>query len=257
MKKFRFLFMVPGFLIASVASSQTSGGIGDGVQIDQTQVSLNPILKRCLNGGDCPVAPEGQVGHPYRIFVPGGTQETTGFYSQSMVWIAKKSDNPPPQAKFLVEAWFAPLCSSGGGLSCTVSPAGSLKFFYQVSAVNQSRQGERRIQTKNNFSAPRVVSVKEVEDAEPDPLASIMLTGDVHSFADCLNAGSGTQGAPACVIGFGGAGSPMCLNTSNIPAMQQYSGNSYCAFPSGCPAGWTDVSTRDQGNPCGTGICCQ
>ncbi len=239
------------FLFAPAFAQTMDGGVS--VPMDEsTQVAVNPILKACLlPNTSCILPPSGQVGHLFRIFLPGAApQETTGFYDRNMVWLSKSSNSPPTNAKFKVEAFFAPNCSPVAGQNSCI--ASSFRFFYQLSALNQP-PGEKRISPKNNFSAPKIVTREDILKNVQDPLASIMLTGNIHSFRDCLGMGSGS-----CVIGASSGGATVCLDTGSVPAMQQHQGSSYCAIPNGCPAGWTDVvGNRDGNNPCGVGPCCQ
>ncbi len=238
----------PGASTTGSSTGITLQGPGEAVPVDQSGTGwVNPVLNHCLKDNTpCPI-PTATPGHPYRIFLPGQVpQETTGFYDRNMVWIAKAGANPPANAKFRVEAFFAPVCPSG---ACV---AQNFKLFYQLSALNQP-QGEKRILPKNNFSSPKIVTRDDIlKNNVQDPLASIMLTGGIHSFKNCLDVGSGS-----CVIGSSSGGAPVCLNTGNVAAMQSYQGSSYCAIPSGCPAGWSDVGTKDGNNPCGAGTCCQ
>ncbi len=219
--------------------------IGDAIPVNQNgSVPVNPILNDCLKPNQsCPI-PSAPPGHSFRMFLPGATpQETTGYYDRNMVWLSKPVPNPPANAKFKVEAFFAPICPSN--VPCV---AQSFRMYYQTSALNQP-PGQKRFSPKNNFSAPMIVTREDILK-NGDPLASILLTGSNHSFADCIGTGSGS-----CVIGTNG-GVPQCLNASDAAAMQSYSGNSYCAVQNGCPTGWTDVSDKDGNNPCGGGICC-
>ncbi|MBU6155164.1 MAG: hypothetical protein KGP28_12745 [Bdellovibrionales bacterium] len=247
-------FLISACLLSSTAFAQL--GPMDSVSVSTTtNQQVNPILSACLlPDGSCPLPPSGQKGHPLRLFIPGQTPtESTGYYDRNMVWLSKSGGPVPPAAKFRIEAFFAPLCPTAPNSNSCV--ADSFKFYYQASAVNQP-PGERRISEKNNFDAPKILTKTEILKHKPNPLAQIMLTGGNHSFADCLAAGTGVQSAAACVIGFT-AGGAVCLNTGNIPAMQSYTGTSYCAIQSGCPAGWVDAGgDKNANNPCGSGPCC-